>query len=368
VDSSGNVFVADQLNKRIQKFTSSGTFLTKFGDSSINSYPKFVVVDGSGNVFVTWGDRIVKFNSSYQVVTTYKNTAYGAGGISLEGGGNIVVSDSGNDQINKFSQVWAVRLDKVEVIEGSKTKRTRYEYDQYGNVTRVYRDGDTSTSTDDSTVIKEYHPTETNNDEAERAANTSSNSGTEVYGSNWRAQTFKSTTNEPFLATKVRLYLGRLGSPGDVTVSIRDVDDNGKPTGSDLTSATLDSSNIPTSPNWVDFDIPDIHLGANIKFAIVFRAPDGNSSNYINWQYYNSNSYGWGELGTSPNSGQSWTMDSSGDHGFAVWGKTYNWILNRVASTRTFRAAHPAPTTWWRRHTTTTMAQRTTPPRPPRGT
>ena len=31
VDSSGNIYVADQINNRIQKFSSSGTFLTKWG-------------------------------------------------------------------------------------------------------------------------------------------------------------------------------------------------------------------------------------------------------------------------------------------------------------------------------------------------
>ena len=32
VDSSGNVFVADFYNKRIQKFTNNGAFLAKWGE------------------------------------------------------------------------------------------------------------------------------------------------------------------------------------------------------------------------------------------------------------------------------------------------------------------------------------------------
>ena len=33
VDSSGNVYVADSSNNRIQKFDSNGTFITKWGSS-----------------------------------------------------------------------------------------------------------------------------------------------------------------------------------------------------------------------------------------------------------------------------------------------------------------------------------------------
>src|SRR5439155_11111231 len=60
-------FVADTVNNRIQKFTNTGTFLTKWGsngsgDGQFNT-PVFVAVDGSGNVFVAdnGNDRIQKF-------------------------------------------------------------------------------------------------------------------------------------------------------------------------------------------------------------------------------------------------------------------------------------------------------------------
>ena len=67
VDASGNVYVADSGNHRIQKFTSTGTFITKWGslgsgDGQFNE-PGGVAVDALGNVYV--GDsnnfRIQKF-------------------------------------------------------------------------------------------------------------------------------------------------------------------------------------------------------------------------------------------------------------------------------------------------------------------
>src|SRR5262249_51188161 len=64
---SGNVYVADLGNDRIQKFDASGAFLTTWGSSGSGNGqvmpPRFVATDGSGNVYVadTNNDRIQKF-------------------------------------------------------------------------------------------------------------------------------------------------------------------------------------------------------------------------------------------------------------------------------------------------------------------
>ena len=54
VDSSGNVYVADKINHRIQKFDSSGNFLLKWGSEGTGDgqfkYKQGVAVDASGNV------------------------------------------------------------------------------------------------------------------------------------------------------------------------------------------------------------------------------------------------------------------------------------------------------------------------------
>ena len=67
VDGSGNVFVVDDGNNRIQKFTNTGTFLTTWGSCGFGDgrfiNPTCVAVDGSGNVFVADNNnnRIQKF-------------------------------------------------------------------------------------------------------------------------------------------------------------------------------------------------------------------------------------------------------------------------------------------------------------------
>ena len=59
VDKSGNLYVADVNNSRIQKFTSDGIFLRKWGCP----FPKSVAVDSSGNVYTISSGCIQKFTS-----------------------------------------------------------------------------------------------------------------------------------------------------------------------------------------------------------------------------------------------------------------------------------------------------------------
>ena len=67
VDSSDKVYVADELNHRIQKFDSDGTFITKWGSRGAGDgqfdFPTGVVLDSSDNVYVADGsnNRIQKF-------------------------------------------------------------------------------------------------------------------------------------------------------------------------------------------------------------------------------------------------------------------------------------------------------------------
>jgi len=70
VDSSGYIYVADNGNNRIQKFSSEGAFITQWGTSgSGNSQfsSPYAVAIGTGNeVFVvdTGNNRIEKFSSA----------------------------------------------------------------------------------------------------------------------------------------------------------------------------------------------------------------------------------------------------------------------------------------------------------------
>jgi sugar lactone lactonase YvrE len=119
VDSSGNVWVDDTNNNRIQEFNSSGSFVLTFGTACGHScsngqfnLPNGIGVDGSGNVWVsdTGNARVQEFNGSGSFITTFGSSGSGNGqfgaaspvGIAINGG-NIWVVDKANNRVQQFN-------------------------------------------------------------------------------------------------------------------------------------------------------------------------------------------------------------------------------------------------------------------------
>ncbi|MCK4734430.1 MAG: 6-bladed beta-propeller, partial [Methanophagales archaeon] len=115
VDSSGNVFVADEGNTRIQKFDSDGHFIIKWGSRGTGDgeffWPHGIAVDSSGNVYVADANnnRIQKFDSDGTFITKWGSEGTGDGeffwphGIAVDSSGNVYVADSNNHRIQKFT-------------------------------------------------------------------------------------------------------------------------------------------------------------------------------------------------------------------------------------------------------------------------
>ncbi len=113
VDVSGNVYVADTGNHRIQKFSSTGAFISAlgpYGDYVRN--PTGVAVDASGNVYVINGyyHWIEKFTSTGAFITLWDNFGLvsklaigGPFGIAVDALGNVYVADGSNHRIQKFT-------------------------------------------------------------------------------------------------------------------------------------------------------------------------------------------------------------------------------------------------------------------------
>ena len=116
VDSSGNVYVTDSWNNRVQKLTADGKFITKWGSRGSGDgqfrFPTGIAVDSSGNVYVAdfANDRIEKFTADGKFITKWGSRGSGDGQIDRPqyiatdtSSGNVYVSDFGNSRIQKFT-------------------------------------------------------------------------------------------------------------------------------------------------------------------------------------------------------------------------------------------------------------------------
>jgi len=133
VDASGNVYIADQMNNRVRKVSTSGVISTIAGNgsagfsgdggsaisASLNS-PTGVAVDGSGNVYIADENnhRIRVVNTSGVINTFAGNGTAGFNydgiaataselfypwGVAVDGSGNVYIADKNNERIRKVN-------------------------------------------------------------------------------------------------------------------------------------------------------------------------------------------------------------------------------------------------------------------------
>ena len=133
VDRAGNVFGVDAGNYRVNKFGPDGTPLTYFGPQDVptnpgqqafETNPRAVAVDPAGNVYVTDGYHVHKFDNNGRRLATFGlASATGANpgefnnarAIADSPDGFLYVADTGNARVQKlttdgaFVDQWAVR-------------------------------------------------------------------------------------------------------------------------------------------------------------------------------------------------------------------------------------------------------------------
>jgi len=155
----------------------------------------------------------------------------------------------------------------------------------------------------------------------------------------WNAQSFTPSITHKIIS--VKLKLSRVGSPGTAIVGIRKTDGDGKPTGEDLCSETTDANTLTpdTGGEWREIDFGEgAVLNADTKYAIVSRAPDGDTNNYLRWRYDETAAeYEEGCFLLSNDGGSTWASSTEYDCMFEEWGKT---IVAHEAAT--IHVRHPA--------------------------
>jgi sugar lactone lactonase YvrE len=117
VDSSGDVYVVDTFNSRIEKFSNSGSYLMQFGSGRGSgpgqlSGPNSVAVDSAGNVFVTdeANFRVEEFAPSGAFSSMFGSNGTGPGqftaafGIAVDASGNVYVVDGAHARVEAFTR------------------------------------------------------------------------------------------------------------------------------------------------------------------------------------------------------------------------------------------------------------------------
>jgi len=115
VDASGDIYVVDSWNNRVQKFAPDSTFVIKWGAEGSGDgqfmFPVAVAADGAGNIYVTDGGnhRVQKFGPDAAFITAWGGIGTGPGefqapaGIAVDQAGDVYVADSGNHRVQKFT-------------------------------------------------------------------------------------------------------------------------------------------------------------------------------------------------------------------------------------------------------------------------
>jgi len=143
----------------------------------------------------------------------------------------------------------------------------------------------------------------------------------------WRvAQTFTASASYDIVAIRLGLSIGAGADPGNVTISIRATDGDGKPTGGDLAALTFDGSTLTNNVNGETtvrlFDSP-YSLVAGTVYAIVLRKDSIQELGGL--RYYKKTTVGGyadGKHLSSFDEGSTWSPSDFTDWKFATYGES----------------------------------------------
>ncbi len=111
--SDDHVFVADRNLNRVQKFTTDGDFVSQWGGKGIHEgqlyFPNGIAIN-NGTVYVvdTGNQRVQMFTTDGDFVSSFGSSGLGKGqfltavGIDIDDNGDVYVADRGNGKIEKF--------------------------------------------------------------------------------------------------------------------------------------------------------------------------------------------------------------------------------------------------------------------------
>jgi RHS repeat-associated protein len=119
IDAKGNIWATDASNNRIEEFNEAGEFLKAIGSAGTGnlqfSGPECIAIDPKGNIWVgdTYNHRLQELNEKGEFIRTVGSNGSGEGqmveptGIAIGPGGNVWVADWGDQRVEEFSETGA---------------------------------------------------------------------------------------------------------------------------------------------------------------------------------------------------------------------------------------------------------------------
>lgn len=119
VDSSGNIYVLDDQNCRVQKFSPDGIFIKKWGSkgsgpgqfSGQSSNLECIAIDGDDNIYITDGNhRVQIFDTDGNFINAWNYTGFSIGkfestvGVAVDSSNNVFIADYQGSKILKFNR------------------------------------------------------------------------------------------------------------------------------------------------------------------------------------------------------------------------------------------------------------------------
>ncbi|KKN17998.1 hypothetical protein LCGC14_0960240 [marine sediment metagenome] len=142
----------------------------------------------------------------------------------------------------------------------------------------------------------------------------------------WAGQSF--TPQSDYNINEVKLYGRRSGSPGVMTVTIKQADGDGKPTGNVLASGTIDVDTIDTNNEWISISLGEgAGLSGSQQYVLYCNIPTASSGNVFTWRGDSSSpTYAGGNFIHSSDGGSSWTLATNIDLMFETWGTGLDYV------------------------------------------
>lgn len=169
-----------------------------------------------------------------------------------------------------------------------------------------------------------------------------------VYDANWFSQSFDVSSFPSFSINKIAIRTYRIGLPDMVNFYLKEADGSGNPTGTILSSGTINASQISESIEWVDVIMTPYTLDISKNYTyVVSVATSLTVNNRLSMEYYLGNIYAGGIVSRSGDSGSSWTPDNTYDANFMIYGTAVSGLPAVLSANVSFSFIPTNPNTLW---------------------